>query len=246
MSGINWLDNETIIYEYLSVTGQLGDKNFSFIDTLNTANFDGRNWQKVYDLQNTSYVFPQIYRLDNENVIILPKPFEAGYELKSTIHLFNLPSKQFTSLAEKNIFDILPSPDGQKILFSQLDPDNLNKPLLKITDLNGNVTSLDIYSTTTKSTWLTSNQIAVAIPTSRFDPDSTSSENIPDNFFSKPDLPTDDAIYIINIDSGEKYNLFADNLDYLPEVHHIFSANNFLYFQNATNHLYNLPLNIVE
>lgn len=243
---IAWLNNEKIVYEYLQINSKIGQPDFRITNTLNIANFDGSNWQLVKTLNDTQYLTPKIIPspTNPDHILLLPKPSEGGYQLTSAIHLLNTKNNTIEELTDKNIIDASWSPDGNNIIYNQLNPDT-KKPLLYVLNINNRQTiSLNLYSYIYKTHWLNSNQIAIAIPADRFQPDNLSPANIPDDYYSNPNPNTYDAIYIININNPEqKTNLFANNFQYLPNIHDIFSNDSNIYFQDAGNKLYTLPLN---
>ncbi|MFA4930243.1 MAG: hypothetical protein WC570_00025 [Patescibacteria group bacterium] len=245
IKNIAWLNNDQIIYEYLNITGKIGQPGFSIENTLNIADHDGSNWQVIQTLNNTAYLTPKIIPspTNPDLTLLLPNPSESGQNISTAIYLLNTKTNHIEQITENNIIDASWSPEGNKIIYAQLDQSN-HKPLLYIIDIDSReITSLNIYSYICKTHWLTNEKIAIAIPTSRFDPTSTSPDNIFEDYYSNPQPETFDTIYIVNVNQPEqKTNLFANNFRYLIGIHNIFNTNTQIYFQDTSDKLYTLPL----
>lgn len=246
IKNIAWYNNDQIIYEYLNINSKIGQPDFSITNTLNIADIDGSNWQNIQTLNNTQYLTPKIIPspTNPNQIILLPQPSEGGQEIIAAIYLLNIETGNIDQITEKNIIDASWSPDGQKILYSQLDPE-AKRPLLYIINIDTQeITSLNLYSYIYKTDWISDEKIAIAVPTDRFNPNSLSPNNIPQDYYTNPTPETFDTIYIVDINNTEeRTNMFANNFDYLTNVHNIFNTNENIYFQDQSNQLYTLPLN---
>ncbi|MFZ5392326.1 MAG: hypothetical protein ACOZAR_04015 [Patescibacteria group bacterium] len=241
---INWISNDRIIYDYFKINEYIEGKTLDFTNSLNTANQNGEQWQNILDLNQNAIFFPKIIPSpDNQKVILIPTPLESGYEITGSLNIFNLENQQVSKIAEKNILSALWSPDNQKILYTKIESSQKNKPSLWLTDTNGTEhKNLEIYTTVEKSYWLNDQEIISAIPVSPQQPNILSPNNTPDNLTSLKDPSTSDALYLINVETGTKTNLFAGNFQYLNNVKNIFSDGTNVYFTDKANKLYSLPL----
>ncbi|MBU0648373.1 hypothetical protein KJ855_04305 [Patescibacteria group bacterium] len=234
---IAWLDDNNIIYEYSNfTTDSFGNPDFIPANSINTALFTGQDWREIYNLINSPLTLSEIIPspTDPNLVLLLPQPFETGQEIKTAIHLLNIQEKNVTILTEPGSFQASWSPDGNQILFAHLDNQNNNTPTLQIYNIqNQNIQNTGFNTIPSKTHWINAQQLLVALP---------SPPTIPANYYSQTDYPTTDILYLFNLNTGQKTDLFGQNFQQLINVHNIFSDNDYLYFQDSSNFLFQLPV----
>ncbi len=153
-----------------------------------------------------------------------------------SLWVLNLKTLVFDKLIDNlNGLEVLWSPDGTKMLFSNTDQ-NAQNPRLSVMDLNGNAKDLGVSTTVGKCAWASNNRdVYCAAPTAW-----QQGAMLPDDYYKNAFSTTDDIVKI-NIDSGKKDVLVSSIAD---AVNLVVSQNqDFLIFiTKNTGRLYRLDL----
>lgn len=246
IKSINWIDEKNIIYEYSNLTSAaFGDPNFTLNNTINTANFDGSNWQNIYDLKDTNLGFSEIIPspTNPNQILLLPIPFETGTEIKTAIYLLNIDSQDISQITDTSIHGARWSPDGQKIIYAQLDASKNNLPTIYITDSTGSFQqNTNLNTLVSKTTWQDNQYLLCATPTNPDQPNNHASA-IPANYHNQPDFPTLDTLYLVDTKNLTTKNTIANSYKHMTNIHSIFTDQNNIYWQDESNRIFVQPKN---
>lgn len=154
----NWIDNEKILYMYYNPIDQY---------SLNVADGDGKNWQKLEIDSFAETLDPDLgYNIvlspDKKKAIIFPSFSELAESDSLIVDLYT--SEAIIIPLEKDqILNVRWSPGSDKIIYESLDDELFNK--LSIYDIvNDNYLDLNIHAYVHNMSFLDNDRIIVGVP----------------------------------------------------------------------------------
>lgn len=161
---------------------------------ISSSDPDDKNFQKIIsDLKILNLILNLNY--DNKQILISEKE-SVGF---SNIFAINISKKEMKQLTDDGFsVESQWSPDDKRILYSVVNPENLIYGLWAMDSDGQNKKDIGVATISQKTIWRNNKEIIVAIP-----------KEIPENYASDPTfrLTSNDDLYIINIDTGEKTKL---------------------------------------
>jgi len=207
VGSVIWTGDNKIIYQFLKQ-----DENQS---TLNIANPDGSNWQKLIDLPfNTSCGLSQAP--NSQNLIIYTLPADVS---PATIYSFNLESQELKKIKtiDGGQTKAAALSDG-KILYTL--PSKEKNPQLAIINGDGtNEKKLDFFSTIDKTLDLGNEKIFIAEPNSKTGGDDFYIVNLANGQSTKLNVGTDHQYQALNLMvSTDKKTIFFTDKNRLYQI----------------------------
>lgn len=213
---IIWQNNEKIIYTYFDAKAQQ--------DTLNIANADGSNWQKIINLATKGVVIAPIPKTGLISFWNRPDAFTETLMQSAPVlggEIKNINKGHFGA-------DYLWSPDGSSLLISNTDTKGGSKLQLGITNgLGGEYKNLNIPTFISKCVWSKTNKtIYYTLPGAI--PDGTV---LPNDYIANK-FNTSDTFWKVDIATGEKSRLVD-----LNKITGAYDATN-LFLDSDESHLF--------
>lgn len=191
LDSVVWQNNEKILYKYFDAKTQER--------TLNIANPDGSNWQKITDLAIKDIRIAPIPRTGLVSFWNKPDAFTETILQSSPI----LGGERKDILKGKFGADYLWSPDGNSLLLSNIDGKGGSKLQLGLTNsLGGEYTNLGIPTFISKCAWSkTGKTVYYALP------GSIPAGMVLPNDYAAGKFNTQDTFWKVDIATGEKSRL---------------------------------------
>ena len=187
MRDVVWTKEGKIIYYYFDEDQK--------INSLNVANPDGSNWQKIADLD----LYNISIQLSPDGAkAILNSPPEGYGELY--VYLLDLNTKKITQLTNTG-YDMNAkwSLDGKKIVYQVLDSQTFKPAIWQINSDGSNARNLSIQAFANKVSWINDNNILVAM-----DP------NLPNDYQLDDTYISNDSFWVYNIETNQYTQLTVE------------------------------------